>query len=168
MQENDLVTRLLEKYKQFNYWLLVVPMIAMVAMFLLDAVNVATIRLFGFRATPGQKELIEELLIVVAYAGLAYVLLVPGHIKTDMVKNRLRGRLRFVADIAGDAAILFVAVFCTWTTMGGTIHNITFGSRKQGEIEFSLIPFFVLITLSFALLAFAALLVMIKHIQNFK
>jgi len=168
MQGANKVSRLLERYKRVNYWLLALPMVSLVIMFVLDAINVTTIRLFGFRATPSSKEMIEELMIVVVYVSLAYVLLGPGHIKTDMLKNRLGPRLRFAAELLGDTAVLFLAVFCTWTTTAGATHAITHGATKMADVEIALSPFYIVIAVSFALLSFAALLVMIQHVLCFK
>ena len=168
MQGVNIVSRLLERYKRVNYWLLALPMASLVIMFMLDAINVTTIRLFGFRATPSSKEMVEELMIVVVYVSLAYVLLGPGHIKTDMLKNRLGSRLRFVFDMLSDTAVLSLAAFCTWTTGAGAFHAVTHGATKMGDVEMALSPFYIVITMSFVLLAFAALLVMLQHILCFK
>ena len=168
MQGANVVSRLLERYKRVNYWLLALPMISLVIMFVLDAVNVTTIRLFGFRATPSSKEMIEELMIVVVFVSLAYVLLGPGHIKTDMLKSRFGPRLRFTAGLLSDTAVLLLAAFVTWTTTAGAIHAITHGATKMGDVEMALSPFYIVIAASFALLSFAALLVMVQHILCFK
>ncbi|MBI2868997.1 MAG: hypothetical protein HYX96_04140 [Chloroflexi bacterium] len=125
-----IVSRVLDRVKQLNYWLLAIPMIALVGMFFLDAANVLTIRVFGFRATPSQKELIEEQLVLVVYIGLTYVLLGPGHIKTDMVKNHLKPLMRFFADLVSDLAMLSLAVFTTVATSSGTIVSYRPAGRK--------------------------------------
>ncbi len=168
MQGANLVSRLLERLKQINYWLLILPMIALVGMFFLDAVNVTTIRLFGVRATPAQKELIEEQLILVIYVGLAYVLLGPGHIKTEMVKDLFGPRLRFIATMISDTAMLSLAAFTTSAITAGAITSFTHGATKMGEIQVPLGPFHMMIAVSFAMLTLVALLVMIHHILCFR
>ncbi|MBI2868516.1 MAG: TRAP transporter small permease [Chloroflexi bacterium] len=165
---SETLGRLIEKFKQVNYWLLSVPVLALFAMFFLDAANVTTIRLFGVRATPIQKELIEQLIILVVFLALTYVLLGPGHIKTDIIRNHLNRPLRFAAEMISDVTTLLFALFCTWTTGAGTLYTIQVKAQTMGIIQLSLAPFYVAITLSFALLAIGSLLVLIRHIMLFR
>jgi TRAP-type C4-dicarboxylate transport system permease small subunit len=136
-------------------------------MFFLDAVNVLTIRLFLFRLTPVQKELIEELLVIVVFIPLAYVLLGPGHIKTELLKSRMRGITRFSADMLTSIALLVLSVVCFLATGSGALHAIESGSVKMGDVQFPLSPFYVMLSFGFLLLSIATLLIMIKQIFTF-
>ena len=165
MQGTGRIVRLIEKVKKLNYWLLIIPMLALVGMMFLDAANAITIKLFSVRATPAQKELIEELLIVVVYVGMAYTLLERGHIKTDMLKNRFGPNLRFAADMLSDLACMVLFGYMAWASVNGAIYNLVRHSIKQGEITLPLSPFYVILAASIAMLFFASVLVFINHIH---
>ena len=164
MQGTGRIARLIERVKKLNYWLLAVPMLALFGQLFLEAANITTIKLFGVRTTPSQKELIEEFLIIVVYSGMAYTLLERGHIQTNMLKNRLRPKLRFVATMISDVACVTLFGYMTWATVNGAIWNLVRHSGKQGEVIIPLSPFYVILAVSITMLFFAAVLVFINHI----
>lgn len=166
MQEKKGIDRAVLGLKKLNYWILFIPIIAMFGMMFLDGVNVITIRFFGFRAVPGHKELIEELMIIVVYVGLAYVLLERGHIKTNILKNQFPPALRFAADIIADLVCIGLPAFMAYVSGTGLVWSIIHRSAKQGDVQFPLTPFYVVVTASFAMLSIAAVFIMIKHIAH--
>ncbi len=164
MTGTERISKAINVFQKINWALVVISVIALVAMLLLDSVNIITIRLFSFRATPFQKEAIEELLIIVVFLPLAYVLVGPAHIKTDMFKNMTPKTVRFGMDMVTGIAITVLSVGCFLATGKGTLHAIQFHSVKMGDVQFSLIPFYVCITLSFLLLFIGNILVVMKQI----
>ncbi|MBI2868388.1 MAG: TRAP transporter small permease [Chloroflexi bacterium] len=162
------IKRVIDGFQKANRWLMALPMAALVGMLVLDSVNVTTIRLFKFVAIRGQKDLIEELLVVAIFVPLAYVLLGPGHIKTDMVVNALKARLRFAATMISDIAILSIALFCTWTSVFGGLAVFARGTTKQGDLQLPLTPGYTAISLAFILLVIAAVLHLVYHIALYR
>jgi TRAP-type C4-dicarboxylate transport system permease small subunit len=161
-------SKIVETYRKINYWMLPFPIICMVSMILLDSLNVTSIRLFQVRVTPLQKELIEELIVIVIYFGMAYVLLGPGHIKTHMLKDHFGAKIRFASDMITDLVTLAFASFTAVAATAGTIEAYTRKWFHMGDIEFTIVPFFAVIAVSFILFAIAALMVLIQHILEFK
>ncbi len=168
MNKIERTSWLIEKFQKFNFWLLIFPIAAMIIIFFLDAANVLTIRFFGFKLTPIQKELIEDLLVVVVFLPLAYVLLGPGHINTDMFKDRFAPVFRFFADMVSSLALIFLAVIGFLATGTGTLHALRAGSVKMGNVQFPLAPFYICLTSGFFLLIIAATLIMLKRIFLFQ
>ena len=153
-------------FVRLNHYLLWIPVLCTIAILFIDSANVLTIRLFGVRATPSQKELIEEIVTIVALFPVAYIYLVPGFIKTELIVSRIRPGVRFVLEVASDLVILIVAGFCSYAGIGGFIKAVTTNALKMGSWQFPLWPFFGFIALGFVFLAIAAIFRIIQRIQN--
>jgi len=109
-----------------------------------------------------QKELVEELLVIIVWLPFAYVFIGPGHIVTDIFRNRMGKRLGFVADMITGFAVLLAAGIAFWASLKGSAHAIQVKSLKMGEVQFSLIPFYISLNISFFLFAVANILLMLK------
>ena len=106
--------------------------------------------------------------MIIVWLPFAYVLLGPGHIVTDMFRNRMGQRSGFVADMIVGAAVLVAGLVAFSASLGGTLHAIRFRSIKMGEVQFSLIPFYVTISVSFFLFVIADILWMLQRVFRFK
>ncbi len=162
------ISWMLDRFKRFNYWLLILPMLALFGMMALDALNLITIRLFGFSATPGHKVIIEELIIIAVYTGITYALLGPGHIRTDILKDHFGPHLRLAADLISYLVGLGIAGFITFSTGTRAINAFVTHVDKMGEIQVFVAPFYLAITISFALLWLGLLLLLIQSILSLK
>ncbi|MBI2869033.1 MAG: TRAP transporter small permease [Chloroflexi bacterium] len=163
------IESLIKAYTRFNRWLMIVPMVTLLAIMLIDGLNIITIRFFGIRATPVQKEIIEELLIVMGYMALAYILLAPGtgHIKTEMIQKRLPEGMRKAANILIGFVSLFVSGYVVYASTTGLIFTLVYRSAKEGMVMIPLAPFYLVIPLSFLLFFIGSLLLLIRDIAMF-
>jgi len=168
MTSLERVSWLIEKFKRFNYWLLYIVIAALAVTFILDSINPIVIKLIGVALFPFQKELVEELLVVIVWLPFAYVLLGPGHIVTDIFRNRMGRRLGFASDMLTGVAILVGGLVAFSASLIGTAYVIQFKSVKMGVVQFSLIPFYVSLNISFFLFIIADILLILKRIFAFK
>ena len=168
MTHGERISQAADKFKQFNSWLMYISMAALVATFILDSLNPLTIKLMGIRLFPFQKELVEELLIVVVWLPFAYVLIGPGHIVTDIFRLRMGRRMGFAADMLIGLAVLVAGGGAFLASLSGSAHAIQFQAVKMGEVPFSLIPFYITINFSFFLFVIADILLMLKRIYAFR
>lgn len=168
MKDPRLVLKLFDKFLKFNYWLVYVAVFAIIISVLLDSINPITIRFFHFQTTPVQKELIEELLLIMIYVPFAYVLMGPGHIKTELIKRRFGRRLGFAADMLVDSATFALGVIIFSASISRLQHVIKYDSIKAGEVQFSMLPFDAAMSFSFLMIIIASILLMLKHIYIYK
>lgn len=162
------VSWLLTRFEKFNYWMMYLVIGALVTTFILDSLNPLCVKLLEFNLFPFQKEMVEELLVIIVWLPFAYVLIGPGHIVTDILRVRMGRRQGFVADVIVGIVTIAVALIAFLASLSGTIHTIQFDSKKMGEIQFSLIPFYIFINISFFLFFIAAILMILKRIFVFK
>ena len=168
MTRGERISQAVEKFKRFNSWLMYIATVALAVTFILDSLNPITIKLLGIRLFPFQKELVEELLIVVVWLPFAYVLIGPGHIVTDIFRVRMGRRMGFAADMLIGVAVLVAGGVAFLASLSGSAHAIQFQAVKMGEVPFSLIPFYITINISFFLFVIADVLIMLKRIYAFR
>ena len=168
MTQGERISQAIKKFQRFNSWLMYIVVFALCTSFIVDSLNPIIIKLLGFRLFPFQKELVEELMIVVIWLPFAYVLIGPGHIVTDIFRIRMGRRMGFAADMLIGVAVLVAGGVAFLASLSGSAHAIQFQAVKMGEAPFSLIPFYITINISFFLFVIANILLMLKRIYAFR
>jgi TRAP-type mannitol/chloroaromatic compound transport system permease small subunit len=168
MTQGERISQAVEKFKRFNSFVMYISVAGLFITFILDSLNPLCVKLLKFNLFPFQKELIEELLVIIVWLPFAYVLIGPGHIVTDILRTRMGRRLGFVADVIVGIATIAIGLLAFLASLKGTFHSIQFNTIKMGEIQFSLIPFYIFINIAFFLFLIAGILLMLKHLFAFK
>ena len=148
--------------KKYNRVLILVGGFALFAMMVIDTANIVGVK-FGVRVIPAGKTIIEELMTVVVFIGLGFVLLEYGHIKTDVLKSRLSGRLRFTSDVASYSLIILVSALISWYNGSTTIEYFKIGVTSPADLPIPMAPFFLLITISFLNIGFCSAVLLIME-----
>lgn len=156
------ISWLIAKLEKLNVWIIDVGVICLFFMMVIDTVNIIGIK-FGLEVVPAGKTFIEELMSVLVYIGMAYVLLGRGHIKTEILKNRFPRPLRFASDVLTYAVIASVGGFIFWRTIIAAIDSFQRHATVPAKILVPIGPFILIIALAFFNLALCALLVLIRE-----
>ena len=156
--------RLLEKVekttallRKLNRWIINIGLVGLFATMIIDTLNIVGIG-FGVRIIPGGKTIIEELMTMVVYIGLAYVYFERGHIQTDLLKRRFPPLLNWIANIISFLVIIFVSGFIFWTNGKVAIEYFEQHITSPAAIPIPMGPFFLIIALSFLNIGVSALL----------
>lgn len=108
--------RFTERYASFARWFngigLGICMPLMVSFITVDVIG----RKFFNRPLLGADEAAGFALLIMTYSALTYCWIVGGHIRLDMLVNRLKPRLRQACEALGAAAwLLFFGLFLFWS-----------------------------------------------------
>ena len=125
---------------------------ACVALIML-AVTIQVITRYVFNIQfPGVYESTELLIVAVVYLGLAYIESENGHIKMDLLIDKLHGRKRKVLDVI--ILLLSIALFIVMTYKTGeyAIHEFIIGDVAMGIITWPLWPSKIFVPVGTALL----------------
>ena len=142
--------------------LLYIGAVCLFAMMVIDTVNIIGVKL-GYKVIPSGKTIIEELMTVVVFVGLGYVLLKDQHIKTEIVKKRFSPVARFVTTIIQYFIVVFISIFIVWENCPTAVDYLRNNVTSPADIPVPMGPFFLLLAISFLNLAFAGGFLLIRE-----
>lgn len=157
-----LITWLLAILDKANRVLINLGVVALFAMMIIDTLSIIGLQ-FGIRAIPGDKTIIEELMTLVIFIGIAYVLFERGHIKTEILKSRFTPPLRFASNVLAYLVMACVCIFIAWTNGAGAIEFLRLNVTSPADLPIPMGPFLLLIAIAFADLALCTVLLLIKE-----
>jgi len=149
------------KLDKFNGWFINLGVFSLFAMMVIDTLNIIGAK-FGVSVIPAGKTFIEELMTVVVFVGLGYVLFNQGHIKTEIVKNYFPPVLRFLGDVLSYGVIAIVSGIISWRNGVTAIVYIRDSVTSPADIPVPMGPFVLLIALSFFNLSLCSVLLLVK------
>jgi len=144
-----------------NKWFINLGLISLFAIMVIDTVGIVGAK-YGVRIIPGGKTIIEELMTVVVFVGIAYLLFERGHIKTDFVKKHFPPGLRFFSDILAYVVMIGVSGLIFWTNGKTAIEYLELNVTSPADIPVPMGPFFLLISISFLSLGVCSFFLLIK------
>ncbi len=157
-----IINWLLSGLDKFNRVIINVGLIGLFAIMVIDTVSIVGIW-FGKRVVPGDKGIIEECIILVIYAGMAYVYFERGHLKTEILKKHFPPLLHFSATLLGWVITLGVSIYVGITTFSVGLFQVQTWCVAAGDVPIATGPFIWVISFSFFNVALCALLFLIKE-----
>ncbi len=157
-----IINWLLSGAEKFNRVFINVGAIAVVAIMVVDTLSIVGLW-FGKRVIPGDKTIIEEMMILVVYISLAYVLFERGHIKTEILKKRSSPPLHFASTVVALVVMMGVSIYIGWQNLFGGLECLRHNAVQTADLPIPTGPFFLVIAISFFNLALCALLFLIKE-----
>ena len=150
--------------RKVNSWLIYTGSAAIFVMMMIDVIN-RTANQLGYRGVPSGKLFIEEFMVILTAAGLAYVLFEGGHTRTEFVKKHFSPRLDLAAEILAYFIVIIVSGCIVWRYGATTIEYFQGNVIRASEIPLPRGPFALWITFSFLNLALSAILLLINEFQ---
>ena len=131
--------------------------LAALSLMILAVVSVAGRNFFN-QPLPGYIDWIEQMMPLIAFAGVSYAQRLGGHIRMDILVGRLRGRPLWMAEFATTLIMLLILLLLIW---GGWAHfmrsfdwNSPLWSRDSTlDIRLPLWPSKLLAPIAFSVLA---------------
>lgn len=164
----EITNWLIDKLDKVNVWFMRIGYITLLAMVIIDTLNVISVKLGLGTVIPSGKEMIEELMVISVYCGVALVHLRQEDIKTEIVISRFPSAVRFNTALFGQLAVIFICIILVWRTIVFLGDTITQNAVKEGLLSVSLIPSRLVMCIGFILLLASSLLVLVKLAQSRK
>jgi len=159
---------LVAKFDNINNWFLRIGFVCLFAMLVIDTLNIIS-RKVGFGAwVPGGKEIIEELMVVTVYCGVAFVALRREHIKTEVVQQHSPPKLRLGSEIFGQVVVASVCFLLLWRSIALCQDKVITWPIKQGLIDVPQFPAMLVMCMAFVLLFISTMLVLVKTVADRK
>jgi TRAP-type C4-dicarboxylate transport system permease small subunit len=140
-----------------NKGFITIGFITLFLMMIIDTVNIVGIKV-GFVVIPGGKTIIEELMTIVVFIGLGFVMFERGHMKTEILKTLFPPLFKKISSIISYLLMIFVSVFFFWTHAKVAIQYFREGVTSPSDIAIPMAPSFTLIALAFLNVAVCAFL----------
>lgn len=137
----------------------------LVLMVLITSVDVL-LRLIFNKALFGTTEYLQVFMVITAFFGLASCAMLEKHARADILISRFPNRPRAVLDIANGVGILFIAGILVVGNLEQTRFTLALDSETL-LIGFPYWPLYAIISLSYVLLAFTALMLIVRYIRAF-
>ena len=148
---------------KFNQFLLFIGAVSIFIMIVVDVLNVIGAKA-GVMIVPSGKTIIEEMLVVIIYIGMGYVMLNRGHIKTDILKNRFPHKVSFALDIFTFVLIIAVSTYIFVKNAGTFMLFFTKGISLPGIVQIPKWPAQLLLVLGFLNLAVCTMLLLLESL----
>lgn len=109
----------------------------------------------------GSIEIVEFMLIIVAFLAIPYCALEEGHVKMDFAVSRLPPRGQTAVEIVGYIFCLILSVTMTYLYIPEAIHNLRIGESSQ-ILGIPAFPFYLIIFMGCLMLSLVLLVNLIK------
>jgi len=159
---------LVAKFDEMNNWFLRIGFIAIFAMVMIDTLNIIARKAGAGALVPGGKEIMEELMVVTVYCGIAFVTLRREHIRTEVVQQHFPPKLRLGSEIFGQMVIAGVCFLLLWRSMALVQDKAITWPIKQGLVDIPQFPAQLVMCIAFTLLFISTLLVLTKTVTDRK
>jgi TRAP-type C4-dicarboxylate transport system permease small subunit len=148
-----------------NKGFITIGFITLFLMMIIDTVNIVGIK-FGFVVIPGGKTIIEELMTIVVFIGLGFVMFERGHMKTEILKSLFPPFFKKISSIIGYLLMVLVSTFLFWAHAKVAIQYFREGVTSPSDIAIPMGPSFTLIALAFLNVAVCAALLGARELSG--
>jgi TRAP-type C4-dicarboxylate transport system permease small subunit len=124
--------------------------IVILAVMALGVLQIVSRKLFNY-PIPAYIDIIEIVMVLFAFPGLAFAQRLGGHIRMEIVLGLLKGRLYYAAELIGVLAALAVVAIITWFSFTHFLRAWRLGDSTM-DGGFPLWPAKLVVPLAFALL----------------
>ncbi len=125
--DGSLLSRLDRSLYRLEQALALVSGFAVFALMLFAVVSVGGRNLFN-QPLPGYVDLIEQLMPLIAFMGIAFVQRDGGHIRMDILVAKLSGRALWIAEFITTAAILILIAALLWGSWAHFLRSFDFAA----------------------------------------
>ncbi len=115
MHDDSLLSKLDRVFLKIERSLALVSGIAVFSLMVLAVVSVGG-RNFLQMPLPGYVDWIEQIMPLVAFMGVSYVMREGGHIRMDIVVGQLNGRILYIVEFMTTLAVLCLMLLLLWGT----------------------------------------------------
>lgn len=113
----------------------------------------------------GNLEVIEYLMVVAGFLGVAWCAVNNGHLKVDMIMNRLPSRTQAVTDSITLAMGTAVVAIVAWQSFVKA-QEVRLDQVASAFLNIPAYPFYLVVGVSYGLLFLAMLPILIEHIRK--
>lgn len=160
--KNTTLSELIRWLVKINKLFISVGSVCLFAMMFIDTANIVGIKL-SLIVIPAGKTFIEELMTVVVYIGISFVLFERGHIKSEIVKKHFSPRLRFASDVFTYSLLAAISGLISWINLTTAIEYFQLGKTTPADIPVPMGPFILIISLSFLNFAVCSVALLIRE-----
>ncbi len=104
--------------------------LAIMAAMIISVVNILGRKLFNM-PVPGYVAIMQQLVPIMAFLGIAYCQRLGGHIRMDILVGRLRGRGLWIAEFFGILTMMILAVALVYGSWDHAIRAYTLGDTTD-------------------------------------
>lgn len=126
-----------------------------------DVILRSTIRI----TFPGTIELVQYLLVIIFFSGMAYTELNKRHIKVDIIVSRFSPPARLVVGASGDLVVLGIIILISWQSVVNA-HYSWNSNLTTGMLGIPLWPCGIVIAVFMAIFALAVLIDFLESIDE--
>lgn len=105
---------------------------------------------------PELNEASQYMMLIMVFLGTAYTLWIEGHVKAELLINRLRPQIRDRLLLINYFFCLFWSIVLVWKTTEMTYQSFQMGFRSSGATGWYLFPFYIWVPLGCLLLCLVA------------
>ena len=113
LEDGSTLSRLDQRLLKLESFMALISGIAVFSLMVLAVVSVGGRNLFN-APLPGYVDWIEQVMPLIAFMGVAYVMREGGHIRMDIVIGRLRGRGLWLAELISVVLVLLLMLALVW------------------------------------------------------
>ncbi len=138
--------------------------VAAVIIFCLMIITVADVigRYFLSSPVPGAVELSALMLVIIVALGLGWCALARGHVKVDLIMDRLPPKVQFVIDNAMLAITFVFLGILSWQNFVESQRAV----QRSSILDLSPMPFFLMFAIGLAIFCLCTLVVLIENIKK--
>jgi TRAP-type mannitol/chloroaromatic compound transport system permease small subunit len=115
LRDDSMLSKLDHILLRLERVLALVSGLAVFSLMLLAVVSVSG-RNFANAPLPGYVDWIEQVMPLIAFMGVSYVMREGAHIRMDILVGRLRGRALYIAELITTLGVLLLMVLLVWGT----------------------------------------------------
>ena len=115
LEDGSLLSRLDKKLHKIEKFLALISGIAIFSLMILAVVSVGGRNAIN-QPLPGYVDWIEQIMPLIAFMGISYVMREGAHIRMDILIGRLRGRALYLAELITTTCVLILMVLLVWGT----------------------------------------------------
>ena len=146
-------------------WALFVSIACIVYIMTIATIDIIATKFFN-SPIPSTAEFIENLNILLVFMGMAFVQLERGHIVGPVFEKRFPKAVNKAIALAGYIMGILVCGLVSWGALVLTQDMIAVGHTKKSLIDFPLWPFALCLFVSFAMLAIAYVLSIVRTLAR--
>lgn len=157
LEDGSLLSRLDRKLLRLEMFLALISGLAVFSLMVLAVVSVGGRNLFN-APLPGYVDWIEQVMPLIAFMGIAYVMRDGGHIRMDIVIGRMRGRALWLAELVSVVLVLLLMIALVWGSWSHFLRSFDFAaplwSRDSSiDIGIPIWPAKLLVPVAFSVLS---------------
>ncbi|MCF6231591.1 MAG: TRAP transporter small permease [Rhodobacteraceae bacterium] len=156
LEDGSMLSRLDQTFLKLERFMALISGVAVFSLMVLAVVSVGGRNMFN-APLPGYVDWIEQVMPLIAFMGISYVMREGGHIRMDIVIGNLRGRAMWLAELVSVVLVLLLMLALVWGSWSHFDRSFDFNapwwSRDSSiDISIPIWPAKLLVPVSFSIL----------------